>query len=286
MRAARLGLAAILAAVPLAGAPEASARVSADVAALQVALRALDHYHGTVDGVAGPGTTRAVRAFQRRAGIAVDGVAGPRTRRALGRRGRPRLGSRTLRAGHSGWDVAALQFLLARHGFPSGRVDGGLGRRTSAALRRFQRWSRLAADGIVGPATLARLRRAPPATSRALSRPSSARIGDRFGPRGDRFHAGLDFPAGHGATVRAARGGVVTSAGWRDGGFGLTVSIAHGGGLRTLYAHLSAVHVRRGTRVGTGAPVGDVGATGAASGPHLHFELRLRGAALNPLPAF
>ena len=282
MRAARLGLVAILAAVPLVGAPQASASVSADVAALQVALRALGHYHGTVDGVAGPGTRRAVRAFQRRASIAVDGVAGPRTRRALGRRGRPRLGSRQMRVGHSGWDVAALQFLLARHGFPSGRFDGGLGRRTSAALRRFQRWARLGADGIAGRATLARLGRAPPRPPRSLSRPVSGPLGDGFGPRGDRFHAGVDFPAAHGATVRAARGGVVTFAGWRDGGFGYLVSIAHGGGLRTMYAHLSEIHVRRGTRVGAGRAVGDVGATGAASGPHLHFEARLRGASVDP----
>src|SRR3954449_8892559 len=54
-------------------------------------------------------------------------VVGPRTRRALGRRGRPRLGSRPLAFGARGWDVAALQFLLETHGFPLGRVDGGFG---------------------------------------------------------------------------------------------------------------------------------------------------------------
>src|SRR4051812_49969368 len=75
---------------------------SADVAALQVALRALHLYHGGIDGIRGPGTRRAVRAFQRRHKLAVDGVAGPHTRRALGRRGRPPLGSRTMAGGGRG----------------------------------------------------------------------------------------------------------------------------------------------------------------------------------------
>src|SRR6187549_3576164 len=72
---------------------------SSSVAALQVALRAKGLYSGTVDGFAGPGTRSAVRSLQRRAGVAVDGVAGPQTLSVLGRRGRPRLGSRSLRSG-------------------------------------------------------------------------------------------------------------------------------------------------------------------------------------------
>ena len=130
----------------------------ADTAALQVALRAKGLYGATIDGVHGPQTAAAVRSFQARRGLAVDGIAGPRTRRALGWRGRPSLGRRTLHAGQRGWDVAALQFLLGRHGFPSGPMDGGLGARTDAALRRFQSWAGLGADGLAGPATLARLR--------------------------------------------------------------------------------------------------------------------------------
>src|SRR5215210_3022777 len=78
----------------------------ADVAALQVAMRALGLYRSTVDGIAGPLTRNAVRSFQRRRGLAVDGIAGPRTRHALGRRGGPRLGSRPMRSGMRGWDVA------------------------------------------------------------------------------------------------------------------------------------------------------------------------------------
>src|SRR5690349_25097563 len=77
----------------------ASARSGASVAALQVALRAVHAYGGTIDGIAGPGTRRAVRIFQRRHRLPVDGIAGPRTRRALGRRGRPALGSRQMSPG-------------------------------------------------------------------------------------------------------------------------------------------------------------------------------------------
>src|SRR3954467_2944071 len=104
-------------------APAADARSSA-TAALQVALRAKHVYGGTVDGIRGPMTREGVRRFQARRGLAVDGVAGPRTRAALGWRGRPVLGGRVIGPGAKGWDVAALQWLLATRGFPSGTFDG------------------------------------------------------------------------------------------------------------------------------------------------------------------
>jgi murein DD-endopeptidase MepM/ murein hydrolase activator NlpD len=77
----------------------------------------------------------------------------------------------------------------------------------------------------------------------------------------------------------------VAYAGWLPGGWGLLVAVAHRDGTRTLYAHLSRVEVRVGERVQAGWQVGRVGATGHASGPHLHFEVRVRGAAVDPLPA-
>jgi peptidoglycan hydrolase-like protein with peptidoglycan-binding domain len=89
-------------------APASAEAVSSRVAALQTALRAEGLYHGDTDGIDGPQTRAAVRRLQARRGLVVDGVAGPRTRRALGRRGRPALGSRPLRRGARGWDVAAL----------------------------------------------------------------------------------------------------------------------------------------------------------------------------------
>lgn len=127
------------------------------VAGLQVALKVRGLYRGPVDGVAGPRTIAAVRAFQRRAGLAVDGVAGPRTRRKLGRLGRPLLGRRPIRRGSVGWDVSVLQFLLRERGLAPGRPDGRFGPATEAALRRFQGRARLAVDGVAGPATIAAL---------------------------------------------------------------------------------------------------------------------------------
>jgi len=117
--------------------PRASA-ADAGVAALQVGLHAHGLYRGPIDGLDGPATARAIRRLQKRAHIAVDGVAGPQTRRALGRFARHRLGTRSLKIGKAGWDVASLQFRLAQHGFPSGRFDGLFGPHIDKALRRFQ----------------------------------------------------------------------------------------------------------------------------------------------------
>jgi peptidoglycan hydrolase-like protein with peptidoglycan-binding domain len=181
-------LLAALAACAVAVGPVADADAAgrANVAALQVALRANGLYSDTVDGIFGPGTRRAVRAFQRRRGLGADGVPGPRTMRALGRRGRPRLGRRTIRVGARGFDVTALQFRLAWRGFPSGPFDGGYGQRTASALRRFQRWAGLTADGIAGPGTIRALRGRIRSSPVWLARPVSGPVSDRFGPRGNR----------------------------------------------------------------------------------------------------
>jgi murein DD-endopeptidase MepM/ murein hydrolase activator NlpD len=266
-------------------APAAAAVGKPNVAALQVALRTRGLYVGTIDGLAGPSTTTAVRRLQRRARIAVDGVAGRQTRTALGRYARHRFGTRLLNMGKSGWDVAALQFALATHGFPSGTFDGGFGPHTDAALRRFQRFAKLGADGVAGPATYAALRRPPARSPISLRRPVRAPLGDRFGPRDNRFHTGIDFTASSGASVRAAASGRVAQAGWDSGGYGYLVTLWHGNGVRTMYGHLSAVLVHRGQRIAAGVRLGRVGATGHAFGPHLHFEVRVRGAAVDPLPA-
>jgi peptidoglycan hydrolase-like protein with peptidoglycan-binding domain len=282
-RPARLAAAllALLALTPAA----AGARGRAGVAALQVALSARGLYAGTIDGYYGPLTRRAVRGFQRRRGLTVDGIAGLRTRRALGRRGRPALGARPIRSGMVGWDVAALQFALAWHGFPSGGFDGGFGPRTDRALRRFQRFARLPADGVAGPLTLRALARPDPSSPIRLAAPVRMRpIGDRFGPRGARFHAGLDFPAPQGWNVRAAGRGRVVMSSWLDG-FGRTVIVAHRRRVRTLYAHLSGSRVVPGERVAAGERIAYVGATGRATGPHLHFEVIVRGAEVDPLTA-
>ena len=277
-------LLAVACLAPLAPAA-AAAQGPGDVAALQVALRSAGTYHGTVDGILGPGTRAAVRRFQRKAGLPVDGIAGRQTRRALGRLGRHPYGSRPLRLGHVGWDVAALQFKLATRGFPSGPMDGALGPRSIRALRRFQTWAGLPGDGVAGAGTQRALRRPPARSPVKLFRPVRAQVGDRFGPRGNRFHAGLDFPAPSGTPVTAAGFGDVVFSGYDTSGWGNLVIVKHRFGLRTLYAHLSSISVPTGAHVEAGQRVGRVGATGHASGPHLHFEILLRGANINPFTA-
>jgi hypothetical protein len=281
-RRAGIALLALIAFAALASA--ANAR-TAKVAGLQVGLQARGLYSGTIDGVMGPGTRRGVRLLQRRAGILVDGIPGPQTQRALGRYGRHRYASRMLHRGNRGWDVAALQFKLAWHGFPSGTLDGDFGPHTDAALRRFQRWAGLGADGVAGPATFRALRHGRAHVPFGLLRPVHAPVSDRFGPRGNRFHAGIDMPAPYGAPVRAAKPGRVVKAGWDSGGFGFLVVVRHRHHVRTFYAHLSRIAVHRGERVGGASRIGRVGASGEATGPHLHFEVRRRGAAVDPLPA-
>ena len=270
----------------LCAAAPAVASPSAGTAALQVALRAEGLYRGTIDGVLGPSTVRAVRRLQARERLLVDGIPGRMTRRALGRRGRPAYGSRVLRRGLRGWDVSALQFLLARQGFPSGRVDGGFGSHVDVALRRFQRWAGLPADGLAGRGTLRALRRPAPRSPVRLLAPITAPATDSFGPRGERFHSGMDFPAPTGTAVRAAGRGCVSSAGFDSSGYGNLVVVRHRFGLTTWYAHLSRITVRDGECLAAGERLGLVGSTGISSGPHLHFELRLRGATVDPATAF
>jgi murein DD-endopeptidase MepM/ murein hydrolase activator NlpD len=118
-----------------------------------------------------------------------------------------------------------------------------------------------------------------------FSRVSSG-FGARFHPifKNWRAHTGVDFAAPHGTRVLATADGVVVAAGNR-GGYGNAVEIRHGSGITTLYAHLSgfAKGVRAGTRVQQGEPVGFVGATGFATGPHLHYEFKLGGAHQDPM---
>jgi murein DD-endopeptidase MepM/ murein hydrolase activator NlpD len=273
-------------AAALAFASGAVAEGNPEIAALQVGLHNKGLYSGTVDGVLGPGTETALRRFQRRARLAADGVPGPRTRKALGRFGRRApLGRRPLTLGRRGWDVAALQFALAWHGFPSGNFDGYFGGHTDAALRGFQVWAGIKPDGTAGPATVAALRGPLPHSPLRFARPLQGPLGDLFGPRGARFHAGIDIPAPTGTAVAAAGSGHVAFAGPSGSGWGTLVVIPHRDGVRTRYAHLSRIDVRVGQHVSTGSTIGLVGATGEATGPHLHFEVVVRGANVDPLSA-
>jgi murein DD-endopeptidase MepM/ murein hydrolase activator NlpD len=278
----RLRIACIAAVSLVLGAPSAAGAASAgdaDVAALQVGLAARSLYDGDIDGYAGPQTLAALNHLP-----GATTALAPATRAALGGFGAHPLGSRPLVAGSSGWDVAALQFLLAWHGFPSGPLDGTFGARTKAALLAFQRWAGIDPIAVAGPQTLAALRQPPPASPVRLSAPIDAEPTDGFGPRGMRFHTGIDYPAPMGTPVVAARDGVVSAVG-PLAGYGNVVELSHGQGVSTLYAHLSQILVEPGRRVTRGTTVGLVGRTGDATGPHLHFELRLRGAAIDPAGA-
>ncbi|MBV8700900.1 MAG: peptidoglycan DD-metalloendopeptidase family protein [Bradyrhizobium sp.] len=108
-----------------------------------------------------------------------------------------------------------------------------------------------------------------------------------FGVRSDPFlgrpamHTGLDFRASMGDPVRATANGKVVSAGW-SGGYGRMVEIDHGNALSTRYGHLSEIHVKIGDQIKIGQVVGAVGSTGRSTGPHLHYETRIDGEAVDP----
>lgn len=96
-----------------------------------------------------------------------------------------------------------------------------------------------------------------------------------------RMHKGMDFRAGYGTPILAVQTGWVEGAGWVNG-YGQQVQLSHGAGLSTTYSHMSAMAVHRGELVHQGQVIGYVGATGLATGPHLHFELHQNGYAVNP----
>ncbi|HLU27921.1 MAG TPA: M23 family metallopeptidase [Glycomyces sp.] len=97
-----------------------------------------------------------------------------------------------------------------------------------------------------------------------------------------RFHGGTDFAAGQGTTIYAAESGTVVQAGW-NGGYGMLTCISHGEGLSTCYAHQSSIWVNDGEEVGRNEAIGAVGSTGASTGAHLHFEVRVNGEQVEPL---
>lgn len=97
-----------------------------------------------------------------------------------------------------------------------------------------------------------------------------------------RLHAGVDFGAPIGTPVRCAGPGEVVAATCMRG-FGNVVIVDHGGGISTVYAHLSRIGVRPGQKIGQGQVLGAVGMTGLATGPHLHWEVHVGGRAVDPL---
>jgi murein DD-endopeptidase MepM/ murein hydrolase activator NlpD len=120
-----------------------------------------------------------------------------------------------------------------------------------------------------------------------LMAPVAGRITSSFGVRLHpilrfaRFHAGIDFGADSGSPIVAAADGMVVGAGWA-GGYGRQVRVAHGGGIATTYSHMSGIAAGPGTPVRQGQVIGYVGSSGISTGPHLHFEVRVNGRAVDP----
>lgn len=121
--------------------------------------------------------------------------------------------------------------------------------------------------------------------AKIVAAPSRARISARYGIRGSRWsagwHTGLDFNGRYGDPVSAAKMGTVTFTGWKAG-YGYTIEIKHPDGALTRYAHLSRISVKAGQEVDVGEQIARMGATGNASGPHLHFEVIINDDFVNP----
>jgi murein DD-endopeptidase MepM/ murein hydrolase activator NlpD len=124
--------------------------------------------------------------------------------------------------------------------------------------------------------------------ARAMRLPVSGRVTSGFGSRFHpilgyrRMHAGVDLAAGYGTPIVAAADGKVVEAGWH-GGYGRLVEIAHAGGIRTIYGHMSRIAAAPGEIVRGGQVIGYVGSTGLSTGPHLHYEVLKDGRPVNPL---
>lgn len=123
----------------------------------------------------------------------------------------------------------------------------------------------------------------------SLTPVNSYRLTSSFGLRnhpvlgGHRHHAGIDMAAPTGTPVYASADGLISKAEW-FGAYGNFISIGHGGELETRYGHLSRMAVTAGQRVQKGDLIGYVGSTGRSTGPHLHYEVRVAGQAVDPMP--
>jgi murein DD-endopeptidase MepM/ murein hydrolase activator NlpD len=128
-------------------------------------------------------------------------------------------------------------------------------------------------SGYVAPGTV---------SASGFAWPVSGPITSGYGMRWGRMHEGIDISGGSGTPIAAAAGGTVILAG-PQGGYGNLVVVDHGGGVSTAYAHLSSFAVGVGQTVGQGTVIGGMGTTGNSTGNHLHFEVRVNGAAVDPL---
>jgi murein DD-endopeptidase MepM/ murein hydrolase activator NlpD len=120
------------------------------------------------------------------------------------------------------------------------------------------------------------------ASGGVLGWPVSGPVVSGFGPRWGRMHEGIDIAVATGTPVHASAAGSVIHTGWL-GGYGLLVVVDHGNGLSTAYAHNSSIVVATGQSVSQGEVLALAGSTGHSTGPHVHFEVRVNGSAVDPL---
>ena len=159
----------------------------------------------------------------------------------------------------------------------------GLDRAVGGDLR-LVRWNANGHSEWINAANVAR----PAPVESGMALPAAGPITSYFGYRYHpilhftRFHAGIDIGANWGSPIVAAADGQVTGAGW-SGGYGREVEIAHAGGLRSIYGHMSEIVASPGSFVRRGQLIGYVGSSGLSTGPHLHFEVRRGATPINPL---
>ncbi len=152
-------------------------------------------------------------------------------------------------------------------------LPGAVPQETKRNVRRERGDFKQASRGLIGD--LGR------AVGKNFVWPTAGKVSSYFGERGGRQHHGVDIPRPKGSPIHAAKAGTVISAGW-NGDYGKCVDISHGKGVVTRYAHCSKITVKAGDTVEKGELIGLVGETGRASGPHLHYEVRIGGRPVNP----
>lgn len=111
---------------------------------------------------------------------------------------------------------------------------------------------------------------------------ASFRYTSGFGPRWGRMHKGLDMAGPVGTPIYSTADGVVTYAGWQSG-YGRIIKVQHEFGIETRYPHLNKIRVKVGQKVSRGEQIGDMGSSGRSTGPHLHYEIRVKGEAVDPM---